>query len=134
MGTSVNIILKDVPKGEFNRNPKKDQVQYDYPSYDLVDFTKKFCVSKKWWKYCPLGPENESDLTSSHWANHSKKLLERELIDLKPLNSADNQLHTLYNNHAYKHGDKAFLLFYNNKKKFVSGCINEVSRSNIKKK
>ena len=95
--------------------------------------TKNLCVSKKWWKHHKLGLDQESDITSSHWSNHSNNLLVRKVIDLKSFNSADNKFHTLYNHLAYKNGDKSFLLFNNKKKKFVSGCIKEVSRSNVNK-
>ena len=83
-GTYVAIILNDVPKGDQNRSPTTDQAQVEWPSYGIDECTKKFCVSKKWFNLCPLNMYHKSDLTSTQWSNHLKRLYHRREISIKP--------------------------------------------------
>ena len=125
------IILADFSEGYRNRNPTKGKVQYMYPYYGMDNHANKLCVTKKWWKHHPLGKCNESGLTSSKSNNHFKKLLNKEEIYLNMFKCLENHIWTLYNQHVYKHGGKAFPFFNYNNKKFASKHLKEIARSQL---
>ena len=50
---NVDVLISDTPKGERNRNPKKNQLSIQCLSYGLSSCTKTFCVAKKWWDIRP---------------------------------------------------------------------------------
>ena len=67
-------ILADISKGERNSNPK--EIQYSIPciSFGLTNFTKSFCVAKKWWVIRPHNSDGTRNHMSIQWSNNFKDL------------------------------------------------------------
>ena len=72
IGTDLETILADVPKGERNGRPTKDQYLVKCPSYGIGYFTRMFCVSNKWWDLQPCNIEQTSDILSCNLSNNLK--------------------------------------------------------------
>ena len=49
LGSDIEIILADLPKGQRNIKTMEDQYSPECLSYGLEYFMMKFFVSKKWW-------------------------------------------------------------------------------------
>ena len=75
---NVDVIIANTPKGEQNRNPTKNQLSIECPSYGLSSCTKTFCVAKKWWDIRPKNNDRTSNLLSVHWSIHFKGLYNLE--------------------------------------------------------
>lgn len=76
-GVSVNTILADASKGESNRNPTINQVQYMYPYFNLHGYTNQFFLSNKLWDICTLGMDQESYINRFHSSNNLKSLFDK---------------------------------------------------------
>ena len=61
-GANVDVLIADTPKGERNRNPTKNQLSIECPSYGLSSCTETFCVAKKWRDIRPKKNEGTSNL------------------------------------------------------------------------
>ena len=58
----ANVLIADPPKVERNRNPTKNQLSIECPSYGLSSCTETFCVAKKWRDIRPKKNEGTSNL------------------------------------------------------------------------
>ena len=72
----VDVIIADLHKVERNRNPSDNQYSINCPYFDLSNFTKTFCVAKKWWDIRPLNSYGTSNELLVYWASHFKGLYE----------------------------------------------------------
>ena len=100
---SVDVLIADNPKGERNRNMKKDQLSIKCSSYGLSICTKTFCVAKKWWDIRPKNSDGTSNLLLVHWYSHFKSLYDQKKIPLAVMKMADNHLQLVFNHHQQKH-------------------------------
>ena len=62
----VDVLIADVPKGERNQNPTKNQYFIKCTSFGLSSCTKTFCVAKKWGDMHPLNNDGTSKQISVH--------------------------------------------------------------------
>ena len=113
---NVDVLIANTLKGEQNRNPTKNQISIQCPSYGLSSCTKTFCVAKKWWDIRPKNSDRTSNLLSVHWSSHFKGLYDHKKIPLVVMKMADNHLRSFYFRHQLKHGGDIFPYFYCHKK------------------
>ena len=100
----IEKILDDISKGEQNRNPTEKQYSIPCPPFWLVNCTKNYCVSKKWWDILPLNNDGTSNHLSVNWSNHFKGLYDTNKIPHLVFNMADNHIPIVYFHHIIKHG------------------------------
>ena len=108
---NVDVLIADVPKGDWNRNPTKNQYSIQCPSFGLSSCTKTFCVAKKWWDIRPKNSDGTSNLLSVHWSSHFKGFYKKKKIPLAAMKMTDNHLRNVYCHHQLKHGGSIFPYF-----------------------
>ena len=128
---NVDVLIADVPKGERNRNPTRNQYSIQCPSFGLSSCTKTLCVAKKWWDIRPLNSDGTSTQISVHWSSHFKGLFKKKKITLSVMKMADNHLRNVYCHHELNHGGTSFPYFDYDVRKKASELIK--ADANVKK-
>ena len=127
----VYVLIADVPKGERNLNPTKNQYSINFTSFGLSSCSKTFCIAKKWWDIRPLNSYGTSNHILNHCSSHFKGLYDTKEILLLVMKMADNHLRNFYCHHMLQHGGDNFPYFDYDIKNKTSEIIK--ADANVKK-
>ena len=128
---NVDVLIADIPKGEQNQNPTKNQYSIQCPSFGLTSCTKTSCVAKKWWEIHPKNSDGSSKNILVHWSSHFKGLYDNKKILILVMKMADNHPRNVYCHHQLKHGGISFPYFDYHAKNRTPDLIQ--ADSNVKK-